>query len=296
MRLAALTALTACRFGFDRLPANDDAVAGDDAVVPEDAMVDALPPTGLFGGVMEVMELNVGDADDGTLTGDQLEVFFCTTRAPNAGGQDIFVATRMNVADFFGDPVSVTSLNTGGDDATPDVSRDGLTMYFVAPGAAGMKDVHRATRGDRTSAWGGKTRIVELSTAADESGPTLTPDGLTLYLSANPSGDDDIYVSTRMSISDAWSIPTIVPGINSTTANDGEPYVNGANTFLLWASNRAGTFDIWMARRDSPADPWGTAMPVAELNSGGAENDPWLSADERTIYFARDDAMFRATR
>jgi hypothetical protein len=191
----------------------------------------------------------------------------------------------------------VAPLNTGGDDATPDVSGDGLTMFFVAPGAVGMKDVFFATRANRQAVWAGKTAIPAISTAADESGPALTPDLLTMYLSTNPTGDDDLYVTTRPAIGGAWATPMLVPGVNSTTANDGEPFVNATNTLLLWASDRAGTFDLWMARRALPTDPWGPPMPIAELNTmGGAENDPWLSTDEHTIYFARNNAIFMATR
>ncbi len=230
------------------------------------------------------------------MTADQLEMFFNTSRAPNAGGNDIFTARRGTVTDAWSMIGPVTALNTSSDDATPDVSADGLTMFFVAAGTVGQKDVFVATRADRAAAWGGKTQITAVSTPADDSGPTLTADLLTMYLSANPSGDDDIYVATRPMIGAAWSTPALVPGINSATANDGEPCVNATNTLLLWASSRAGSFDLWMARRANASDPWGPPMAVSELNTAAPETDPWLSPDEYTIYFARDAAIYVATR
>jgi Tol biopolymer transport system component len=287
-----LAVVCACRLRFDAGARDGDVT---DAFEPQDAPADAPPPTGPFGTTIAVTELNSGDADDATLTGDQLEIVFNTTRAPNVGGNDLFTARRAAVGDTWSMIASVTPLNTTGDDATPEISRDGLTLFFVANGAAGMKDMYVATRADRTSEWGGKTRIVELSTAADESGPTLTPDLLTMYLSTNAGGDEDLYVATRASIGATWSTPVLV-SVNSPTANDAEPFINGTNTLLLFASDRGGNYDIWMARRATPTDPWGTPEPVSELNTTGEERDPWLSPDERTIYFARNNAIVRAER
>lgn len=78
---------------------------------------------------------------------------------------------------------------------------------------------------------------------------------------------------------------------------DSEPYVNGSNTYILWYSARSGNNDLWHARRSSPAMAWDTPAPIAELNtSGTSEGDPWLSPDEHTIYFMRDNDIYIATR
>jgi hypothetical protein len=47
--------------------------------------------------------------------------------------------------------------------------------------------------------------------------------------------------------------------------------------------------DIWIATRNSVHDAW--SLPVnlgAVVNTGFAENQPYLSADGRTLFFASD--------
>jgi hypothetical protein len=283
--------VAACgRFGFDNGTAGDARSA--------DVAPDATPPTGPFGTPIAVPGINTAlDEDDPSLTGDHLELYFNSNRAGGSGGNDIWVATRARTEDAWGTPRAIVELNTTGDDATPEVSRDGLTLYWASAGAAGAKDLWFATRPDRMSPWVGKQRIVELATAADEAGPSLSPDGQTMYFARDPSGTDDIYMTTRASTADAWAAATAVTELNAAGVLDSEPFANGSNTFMLWYSNRSGNNDLWSARRASPAQPWEPAMPVTELNTtANPETDPWLSADEHVLYFARNNDLYMATR
>jgi hypothetical protein len=291
IRLAALACVAGCgRLGFDPHDASD--------APQSDASIDALPPTGPFGNVGPVPGINTtSDEDDPSLTGDQLLLFFNSNRAGGSGGNDIWVATRELISDPWGTPIPVSEVNTAGDDATPDVSRDGLTLYWSANGAAGAKDLWVATRPDRMSPFGTKQRIVELASAADEAGPTTTPDGRTFYFARDPTGTDDIYVSTRASTADVWDPPIAVPELNVNAVLDSEPFVNGSNTFVIWYSARSGNNDLWSARRAAPALPWGPAAPITELNTAtNSEADPWLSPDEHVIYFMRNNDLYMATR
>jgi hypothetical protein len=291
--LGIVTVLVGCgRFGFDPGPAD----AAADAVAPLDS-IDALPPSGPFGPAVPLSINTASVEDDPSLTGDGLELYFNSNRAGGMGGNDIWVATRARIDDPWDVPRAIVELNTTGDDATPDVSRDGLTLYWAAPGAAGVKDLWFATRPDRASPWGTRQRIVELASAADEAGPTLTPDGLTFYFARDPSGTDDIYVSTRASTPAAWGAPVQLTELGGAGVLDSEPFVNGSNTLLLFYSARSGNNDLWFSRRASPALPWDPPAPLAELNTmANAEADPWLSPDEHVIYFARNNDILRATR
>jgi hypothetical protein len=291
IRLAGLAWVVAgCgRFGFGTEAATDAPVV--------DVSIDAPPPTGPFGTATPVSAINTAsDEDDPSLTGDQLELYFNSNRAGGTGGNDIWVVTRAQISDPWGSPRAVSELNTTGDDATPDVARDGLTLYWASNGAAGIKDLWFSTRPDRTSLWSPRQRIVELASAADEAGPTTTLDGLVIYFARDPSGSDDVYTSTRASIGAAWAAPTAVAELNVAGVLDSEPYINVSNTFVLWYSARSGNNDLWSARRTSAALPWEAATPMAELNTTDAEGDPWLSPDEHVIYFARNNDLYMATR
>jgi hypothetical protein len=286
------------RLGFEARgsDAADDGATADDALaVFMDASADAPPPTGPFGTPTAVTGLNSGDDDDPTLSADQLEIFFDSRRAGGVGGGDLWTSVRGILGAPWGPPTNVSVLNTTGDDVTPELVRDGLTLYFSGPGPAGQKDIYYATRPARDAAWSTRVHVPQLSSAADEAGPTLTADQLTLYFARDPAGNDDIYRSTRASVGAAWSTPVAV-SFNSPTANDAEPFVNGNDTLLLFASNRGGNMDLYMVRRATPADPWGVPQPISELNTNAAENDPWLSPDEHVLYFSRNSAIFMATR
>ena len=240
-----------------------------------------------------------GTEDDVALTTDQLEVFFDSSRTGGQGGGDLWTATRASVLDPFATPTNVTVLNGTGDDATPDVTGDGLTLYYVTdrPGGAGAKDIFVATRPDRSSAWVGPVLVPELATSGDEAGPSISADGLHMFFGTDGAGND-LYASTRAQPGDAWGTPGPVAELN-TAADDGEPWINRDGTFIVFSSTRAGGaggYDLWMARRAAPGLPWGTPEPVTELDTAGDEADPWLSYDERVIYFARNDVIVTASR
>ncbi|HEY5945663.1 MAG TPA: hypothetical protein VIV40_09240 [Kofleriaceae bacterium] len=277
------------RFGFD--------LVGPLSIDAADAPADAPAPTGPFGTPTLASVSTTGAAeDDPTLTADQLEIYFDSNRTGGMGGGDLWTATRSSTTAVWGAARNVSELNTTGDDATPEVSRDGLTLYWVANGAAGAKDIWVATRADRTATWSGQTRVVELASAADESGPCVTPGGLAFYFSRDPSGTDDLYVSSRTTTSATWNPPTVISELSQAGVLDGEPFINGTNTLLLWSSGRSGANDLYLARRSSPADTWGTPTPIAELNTASPEGDPWLSPDEHVIYFSRNLDIYMATR
>jgi hypothetical protein len=46
--------------------------------------------------------------------------------------------------------------------------------------------------------------------------------------------------------------------------------------------------DIYFVQRPSIDEPFGVPEPVAGINTEFNERDPWLSPDERFLYFASD--------
>lgn len=65
--------------------------------------------------------------------------------------------------------------------------------------------------------------------------------------------------------------PTNVVGANG-GAGEGYPSLSGDGLSLYFVTTRAGSDDIWVATRPDINSDFGPAAPVAELNSGGAEN------------------------
>jgi Tol biopolymer transport system component len=75
------------------------------------------------------------------------------------------------------------------------------------------------------------------------------------------------------------------------SGQDGYPTLSSDGLEIFFGSTRVGgSALIHRATRPSAADPFDAPAPVPELMppAGGQTGDPELSADGRTIYFARD--------
>lgn len=81
------------------------------------------------------------------VTPDELALYFASDRPGGLGSYDIYEATRSTVADGFGAPVALTSLNTTSLDAPNWVSADGCALYFTRLEANLGYQLYVATRG-----------------------------------------------------------------------------------------------------------------------------------------------------
>ncbi|HVS82487.1 MAG TPA: hypothetical protein VHE60_12220, partial [Pyrinomonadaceae bacterium] len=61
---------------------------------------------------------------------------------------------------------------------------------------------------------------------------------------------------------------------------------------IFFQSNRVGSIglnDLWVARRESTLAPWSTPVNLgATINTAFAEQNPYLSSDNKTLFFASD--------
>ena len=109
--------------------------------------------------------------------------------------QDIYVS-QMRADGTFGPGSEVPGLNTASNDQMPNVSRDGREMVFVSdrPGTLGALDIYRSTRASATGAWSAPVNLgPTVNTAAGESRPSLSGDGLRLHFGRL----GDIWVAER---------------------------------------------------------------------------------------------------
>ena len=102
-------------------------------------------------------------------------------------------------------------INTSLADAAPSISADGLTLFFHSRrgGGRGGNDLYMATRATTSDPF---TNVVNLgplvNTAANETNPSISADGRSLYFNSNRGGGfggTDIYVATRASVNDAFT-------------------------------------------------------------------------------------------
>jgi hypothetical protein len=135
-------------------------------------------------------------------------LFFSSNRS---GVSDLYVS-ELGPDGAFGAAVPVDGVNSDFEDARPNVRRDGLELVFdsTRPGGEGGADVWAATRASVDATWSAPVNLgPAVNSPANETRPSLSWDGMTLYFGSNrvgsvPSLDGppsaDIYVSHRQRV------------------------------------------------------------------------------------------------
>jgi len=275
--------------GIDAAPVPDDAPLAPDAPVD----VDALPwqsPTRV------ILTLPAGAVDDPTLTDDRLELYFNFQN-------DIFVATRASVTAPWGTPVRVAELSSTANETTPEIAGDGLTIYFASDrvGTLGGADIWIATRPARGQPWSTPTDVMPLNSAGSDVNPTLSSDGLAILLaSTRGGGADDVFISTRASVTAAWTAPSPLAELDDPVAADQGAMLASDGLSVVFASTRRDAGDLFVARRASPQGRFDPPEPIAELDTAVSDSDPWMSSDKRHLVFSstRDgtQALYESAR
>jgi hypothetical protein len=303
---AGLALATGCgRLGYD--PVSGSVRDGGDRTGDGGGMgrdgASADGASGPFGDIAPADELNQpGSSDeDPSLTGDLLEIYFRSTRN---GDGDIFRATRAAVDDPFGDPARVDALSSTADDATPEVSLDGLTLYLASNRTSSSLDIWWSTRGARTDPWPAPERVVETVVPGTESGAVRDQAELDAVYARRGilSSNTDLYTARRAATDEPWGGFARIDEL-ATAGTESDGHLGGDGLALLYASDRDGTaggLDLWSTARPALDQPFAAPAALAEINTADGDEDPWLSPDGRWLYFVRDVAgekhIFRASR
>ena len=184
-----------------------------------------------------------------TLSRDGHYLFFASTRPGGLGDLDIWVSYRENVRDDFawGTPVPITSINSPAFDAVAayfenENGRPQLFFESNRPGGAGLNDFYVSEQ-QEDGTWGSPAFVAELSSTSAEAGLTIRRDGLEVFFSSTRAGSEgnDLWTSTRASVSDPWSEPVNVgPPIN-TASGELFPGLSAKGETLYFTSNRPGS-------------------------------------------------------
>ncbi len=197
------------------------------------------------------------------------------------------------------------NVNSSSNDAGPSISADGLTLYFSSnrPGGEGGYDLWFTTRATINDDWGSAVNLGQPPNSQYSYWePSISSDGLTLYFSDGHSptfsnllpeglgGQGDIWMITRPTIYDDWSAPVnIGSAVNSQHAI--HPSISYDGLSLYFQTHRPGALghcDIMVATRKSISDPFGAPVFLKNVNTGGPEWTPDISADGLTLFFMRN--------
>jgi Tol biopolymer transport system component len=191
-----------------------------------------------------------------TITADGLTMAF-EGYVGGVGQADIYVSTRPNTSAVWGAPGLAATINSNtSNELTSFWVPNGAKLYFGSDRAkANYYDLYVATYG--STGFGTPTPITELNTSAStDFFPVVSADELTIYWASTRTdyggaGDEDIYVATRTSTSNAFSGIKRLTSVSSTD-RDGPTWVSPDGCRLYVSSIRTGSLggrDLYVASR-----------------------------------------------
>ena len=194
-------------------------------------------------------------------------LFFSSLRPGGSGSSDMYVSRRSNKHDDFAwqEPLNLGPvINSPQADDAPNYFEDEetgiITMYFASTRPAGSNEhIYASTLGD-DGTFGAAVLVPELSSTSNETRTSIRRDGLEFFLaSTRPNGligKNDIWVSTRDSTLDPWSMPiNLGPTVNFAGEITGALALSWDGTPLYCYSTRPspphfGVRDLYVATRE----------------------------------------------
>jgi OOP family OmpA-OmpF porin len=214
------------------------------------------------------------------LSQDGLILLFGAARRNSLGvlDEDIYMATRETTAEAFGPAQNlgptVNALGFG--DYSPELSLDGLTLYFSSSrlGGHGDADLYVTTRASINDPWEPAQNLGPgVNTASFEGQPSVSANGKTLYWDSvrlDGFGDSDIWMATRENVGEPFGLAVnLGPAVNTPGPEFG-PALNQNEKQLFFSSGRPGNvgqIDIWVVERQTKSEAWGIPINMDTLNS-----------------------------
>jgi hypothetical protein len=195
-----------------------------------------------------------GPFDEGCsgLSPDGHWLVFSSSRPGGCGisGMDLWVSHRQNKRDDFGwePPVNLGCVvNSPADEMGPFLIEDEITgqllLYFSSDRLLGGDwfDIYVSALSDEMGTFGPPKPVVELNSDKRDFHPFLRKDGLEIFfVRGRPGYGPDLWVATRETTLDPWSMPVNLTSLNS-TAYEYHPALSWDGTTLFFSSERLGT-------------------------------------------------------
>jgi Tol biopolymer transport system component len=172
------------------------------------------------------------------------------------------VCTRSSKDDTWSSPVKVGPPVGSNDVFEPDVSADGLSLYFCSTrvGGYGDSDIWVATRATTQDEWGEPVNLgPNVNGPGGDYGPSISNDGLALVFGR--FGPVRFFLTTRKSLDDDWG-PAVDLGINNPWTIYGPALSPDGSTIYFDADSKGdgyGDNDLWQVK----------ILPVVDFNSDG---------------------------
>jgi hypothetical protein len=233
------------------------------------------------------------------LSEDELEVVFASDRG---GSLDLYDSRRAAIGSTWNPPgwstpTPVSLVNSTADDYAPELSADGIELYFASTRPAGTgtgsTNLWVARRPSTTATWGSPTLVPGTvnATGVRTDDPRLTRDGLTMFFTVTTtSGSSDIYTVRRANTAPTtpWTSRQPFAPANHPTAVDHSPLPIAGDDVVFFASDRPPSqqSDFWMTWRTGPTS-WAAPQHVTELSTADDDGNGAFGARTGAFYSSR---------
>ncbi|MEZ6125599.1 MAG: SUMF1/EgtB/PvdO family nonheme iron enzyme [Planctomycetaceae bacterium] len=245
------------------------------------------------------------------INGDGTLLIFASNRPHGVGGLDLWSTSReSNDADWTAPQLLSSNINTKASESNPEVSADGLTLYFASnrDGGFGDFDLYFARRMTTEAEWDSPVLLsLPLNSPALDSEPALTADQRTLVFTSTRSGGyggRDLWVSHRPSDQNPWSVPlNLGPELN-TASDESHAVLMPKSHTMIFASDRrldtrqAGIPNLDLLQTHRISERWTTfenpaALPLTPCPKGTAPTAlPWPFSPTEAIEFQQSWANY----
>lgn len=213
-----------------------------------------------FANVVALASVNASGTDATPFLADGgLTLLLASDRPTNDGFNDLMIATRASTSDPFGTPTRIANVNSNGIELAPQLSTDGLRLYFSSDRSNANRDIYVATRASRSDTFATPTRVTGLNTTSQEFGPSLRGDELEVFIASDRGGGRgsmDIWRAVRATTASSFDEPVNVSVVNG-SGYETDPRLSPDGTELFFASSQGapqGSLVLWVATR-SCLDP-----------------------------------------
>lgn len=228
-------------------------------------------------------------ASSGSFTEDQLYVcFFRNGR--------LWQSQREGVEDLFEPASPLNEIYNGYYTSGGWLSGDGLRLYYeqiVFTYNGFQRYIKMASRESLDAPWSFVRTLGELHSSFNESvdtAPSLSHDELTIYWASNRYGnlqERKVYVADRPDVNEPFGNIREADEFNAVGASVPHLSADGLTAYTA-ISGENGLAGLWKATRSTLGEPFGNFEPMDEINQWGVFTaSPWVSADQKTIYFTQ---------
>ena len=125
----------------------------------------------------------------------------------------------------------------------------------------------------------------------------ISADGLEMYIDKPTNGNPwsnswDIFVSTRATPNDSWSVPVNLGYPVNSNKLDGYACLSSDGLTLYFAGHRPGGYgaqDIWVTTRPYKGAHWAIPENLGPtINTSSYDSTPWITPDGLVLYFSSD--------